>query len=336
QPRWKMCVNRVDTLLGGALGRAYVERHFPPAAKARMQELVKNIRLAMQDTINELAWMTQPTKERALAKLASLEPQVGYPNRWLDYTDLRLDIRSHFANLDAAHRWNVRDELSQIGKRVDPNRWGMTAPTSNAYYSAQRKEIVFPAGILIPPMFSLDADDAVNYGAIGVVIGHEISHAFDDQGSQYDAEGRLKNWWTSEDRRLFVARTECVVDQFNNYFIQPGVAHNGRLVLGESIGDLAGARIAYRAYLRSLEGKPRPPVLHGFTGEQRFFLSWGQARGDSIRPETQRLMVVTDPHPVAKWRVNGPLSNMAEFQEAFGCNLGDAMVRAGAKRCEVW
>jgi endothelin-converting enzyme/putative endopeptidase len=335
QPRWKMCVNRVDTMLGESLGRIYSERYFPPAAKARMQEMVKNIRLAMQDTINELPWMTQATRERALAKLASLEPQVGYPDRWRPYAGLKLGPQSHFENIEAAHRWNVRDRLSQIGKPVDRSRWAMTAPTSNAYYNATRREIVFPAGILIPPMFNLQADDAVNYGAIGVVIGHEISHGFDDQGSQYDSEGRLKNWWTPEDRKLFLEKAECVVDQFNNYFIEPGVAHNGKLVLGESIGDLAGAQIAYRAYLKSLQGKPEPAAIGGFTHEQRFFISWGQARGDSTRLETQRLMVVTDPHPVAKWRVNGPLSNMPEFYKAFGCKESDAMVR-GEKRCQVW
>lgn len=185
-------------------------------------------------------------------------------------------------------------------------------------------------------MFSLDADDAVNYGGIGVVIGHEISHGFDDQGSQFDAEGRLKNWWTPEDRKRFDELTGCVVDQFNHYEIEPGVAHNGKLVLGESIGDLAGVRIAYLAYMKSLEGKPRPPVIAGFTPEQRFFLAWGQARGDETRIEQQRLMVVTDPHPVAKYRVIGPLSNMPEFQKAFGCKPGDPMVRSEATRCRVW
>jgi endothelin-converting enzyme/putative endopeptidase len=314
----------------------YVDRYFPAAAKTRMQEMVKNIKLAMKDTITELPWMGQATREKALAKLASLEPQVGYPDAWRPYTGLKLDAGSHFANFEMTERWSVRDRLGEVGKPVDRNRWGMTTPTSNAYYSAIRKEIVFPAGILIPPMFNLEADDAVNYGAIGVVIGHEISHAFDDQGSQYDADGRLKNWWTPEDRKLFLEKAECVVDQFNNYFIEPGVAHNGKLVLGESIGDLAGARIAFRAYMKSLEGKPRPPVIGGFTPEQRFFLSWGQSRGDSTRLETQRLMVVTDPHPVAKWRVNGPLSNLPEFQKAFGCEAGNGMVRSGPKRCDVW
>jgi endothelin-converting enzyme/putative endopeptidase len=212
----------------------------------------------------------------------------------------------------------------------------MTVPTSNAYYNPQVNEIVFPAGMLTPPMFSVDADDAVNYGAIGVVIGHEISHGYDDQGSQYDATGRLRNWWTAEDRKQFLARTQCVVDQFDSYFIEPGVHHNGKLVLGESIGDLAGARIAFLAYKKSLEGKPRPRDIDGFTPEQRFFIAWGQARGDSTRIEEQRRMVVIDPHPVAKYRVVGPLSNMPEFQRAFGCKRGDAMVREENKQCRVW
>jgi endothelin-converting enzyme/putative endopeptidase len=184
-------------------------------------------------------------------------------------------------------------------------------------------------------MFSLDADDAANYGGIGVVIGHEISHGFDDQGSQFDAEGRLKNWWTPEDRKRFEERAQCVVNQFDNYFIEPGVGHNGKLVLGESIGDFAGARIAYLAYMKSLEGKPKPPVINGFTAEQRFFLAWGQARGDETRIEQQRLMVVTDPHPVAKFRVLGPLQNMPEFKQAFGCKETDAMVR-GERACRIW
>jgi endothelin-converting enzyme/putative endopeptidase len=228
----------------------------------------------------------------------------------------------------------MRDRLSQIGRPLDRTRWTMTTPTSNAYYQPARNEIVFPAGILVPPMFSVEADDAANYGGIGVVIGHEISHGFDDQGSQYDAEGRLRNWWTPEDRKRFTARADCVVNQFESYFIEPGVHHNGKLVLGESIGDLAGARIAYLAYMKSLEGKPKAKPVDGLTPEQRFFVAWGQARGDSTRIEQQRLMVVTDPHPVAKYRVIGPLSNLPEFRSAFGCQDGEAMVRPAP--CRIW
>jgi endothelin-converting enzyme/putative endopeptidase len=223
-----------------------------------------------------------------------------------------------------------------VGKPVDRGRWGMTPPTSNAYYNPLWNEIVFPAGILQPPAFSMEATDAVNYGAIGVVIGHEISHGFDDQGAQYDAKGRLQNWWTEADLKKFQEKGQCVVDQFEGYFIEPGIHHNGKLVLGESIGDLAGARIAYLAFKKSLEGKPPAPAIDGFTPEQQFFIAWGQFRGDEIRPETQRLMVQTDPHPTGKYRVMGPLSNMREFQQAFGCSPASAMVRADDKRCEVW
>ena len=243
---------------------------------------------------------------------------------------------AYWANVAAGRKFNVDDDRAQIGKPVDRGRWGMTPPTSNAYYNPLLNEIVFPAGILQPPAFSVDATDAVNYGAIGVVIGHEISHGFDDQGAQYDAKGRLANWWTPADLAKFQARGQCVVDQFEGYEIEPGIHHNGKLVLGESIGDLAGARIAYRAFLKSLEGKPPAPTIDGFTPEQQFFIAWGQFRGDAIRPETQRLMVQGDPHPTGKYRVIGPLSNLPEFQKAFDCPADAPMVRPSEKRCEVW
>ncbi|HYX69858.1 MAG TPA: M13 family metallopeptidase, partial [Terriglobales bacterium] len=236
----------------------------------------------------------------------------------------------------AGREFNVDDDRAQIGKPVNRGRWGMTPPTSNAYYNAQLNEIVFPAGILQPPAFDMNAVDAVNYGSIGVVIGHEISHGFDDQGAQFDALGALNNWWTADDLKRFQARTQCVVNQFDNYFIEPGIHHNGKLVLGESIGDLAGAKIAYLAFHLSLEGKPPAPTLDGFTPDQQFFVAWGQFRGDETRPEAQRLMIQGDPHPVAKFRVIGPLSNMPAFQKAFRCKAGSEMVRPPEKRCEVW
>jgi endothelin-converting enzyme/putative endopeptidase len=335
-PRWQYCVNRTDELLGEALGKAYVEKVFPPAAKQRMQEMVKNLIAALDQSIRGLDWMTPETKQKALVKLAAFTPKIGYPDKWREYPGVRVTRTNFLDSAASAMRFAQTDDRDQIGKPVDRTRWQMTAPTSNAYYSPLLNEIVFPAGILTPPMFGVDADDAVNYGGIGVVIGHEISHGFDDQGSQFDADGRLANWWTAEDRTRFDERTACVVDQFNNYFIEPGTSHNGRLVLGESIGDLAGVRIAYLAYLKSLEGKPRPPDIGGFTPEQRFFLGWGQSRGDNMRIERQRVYVVSDPHPVAKYRVIGPLSNMPEFQKAFGCTAGDAMVRTAEKACRVW
>jgi putative endopeptidase len=336
KPRWKRCAESTDALLGEALGRKYVEKHFPPEAKARMQELVRNLLLAMGDTIRGLDWMGPETKAKALEKLATFNAKIGYPDRWKDYSTVPVSRDTLWADVTAARRWNVNDDRSQIGKPVDRGRWGMTPPTSNAYYNPLLNEIVFPAGILQPPAFSMDTTDAVNYGAIGVVIGHEISHGFDDQGAQYDAKGRLANWWTPADLAKFQARGQCVVDQFEGYEIEPGIHHNGKLVLGESIGDLAGARIAYRAFLKSLEGKPSAPAIDGFTPEQQFFIAWGQFRGDAIRPETQRLMVQSDPHPTGKYRVIGPLSNLPEFQKAFECPADAPMVRPPEKRCEVW
>jgi putative endopeptidase len=336
KPRWKRCAEATDDQLGDALGRAYVEKYFPPEAKERMQALVKNVLLAMHDAIDGLDWMSPATKVRAQEKLAAVNVKVGYPDKWKDYAGVSIGRNSYFEDVVAATRWNVQDDLSQVGKPVDRSRWGMTPPTSNAYYSQLRNEIVFPAGILQPPAFDVTATDAVNYGAIGVVIGHEISHGFDDQGAKFDAQGRLDNWWTPADKEKFEARGQCVAKQFDGYYIEPGIHHNGKLVLGESIGDLAGARIAWLAYQKSREGKGPEPTIDGFTPEQQFFLSWGQWRGDEIRQETQRTMVQSDPHPIAKFRVNGPLSNLPEFSAAFSCKAGDAMVRSTADRCEVW
>jgi putative endopeptidase len=336
KPRWKRCVESTDSLLGEALGRKYTEKHFPPAAKARMQDLVKNLLLAMGDTIRGLTWMSPETRTKALEKLSTFNPKIGYPDTWKDYGAVDVKRGAFWENVVAGRRFNVLDDRAQIGKPVDRGRWGMTPPTSNAYYNPLLNEIVFPAGILQPPAFSMEATDAVNYGAIGVVIGHEISHGFDDEGAQYDAQGRLQNWWTEADLKRFQAKVACVADQFEEYFIEPGIHHNGRLVLGESIGDLAGAKIAYLGFKKAQEGQPPAPTLDGFTPEQQFFIAWGQFRGDAIRPETQRLMVQTDPHPTGKYRVIGPLSNLPEFQKTFACAADAPMVRAGGKRCEVW
>jgi len=336
KPRWKRCAESTDNQLGEALGQKYVEKYFPPEAKARMQDMVKNILLAMGDTIRGLDWMSEDTKKKALEKLSTFNPKIGYPDKWKKYEGVTIGRGSYWDDVVAASSWNVTDNRSQIGKAVDRGRWGMTPPTSNAYYNPLLNEIVFPAGILQPPAFDVTATDAVNYGAIGVVIGHEISHGFDDQGAQFDAQGRLANWWTPTDQEKFKARGQCVVNQFEGYFIEPGIHHNGKLVLGESIGDLGGAKLAYLAYKKSREGKAPEPTLDGFTPEQQFFLSWGQWRGDAIRPETQRTMVQGDPHPIAKYRVNGPLSNLPAFQQAFQCKADAPMVRQGNEHCEVW
>jgi endothelin-converting enzyme/putative endopeptidase len=335
KPRWKRCVETTDSLLGEALGQRYVERYFPAEAKARMQEMVKNLLAGMADTIRSLEWMGADTKRQALEKLATFNPKVGYPDRWKDYRSVTISPSAYFANVVAGTKYDTNDDRSQIGKPIDRSRWGMTPPTSNAYYNPLLNEIVFPAGILQSPAFDVRATDAVNYGAIGVVIGHEISHGFDDQGSQYDAQGRLRNWWTDEDRKRFLDRAQCVVDQFENYFIEPGIHHNGKLVLGESIGDLAGAKIAYLA-LQKAQAKTPGQTIDGFAPDQQFFIAWGQFRGDAIRAETQRTMMQSDPHPTGQYRVIGPLSNMPEFAQAFGCKSDAAMVRPQDNRCEVW
>ena len=332
KPRWKRCVEQADELLGEALGRKYVEKHFPPAAKARIQELVRNELLAMHDIIEGLDWMGPATKKMALEKLSTFNPKVGYPDTWRDYSAVPISRADYWADVVAAQKANVAFRRSLIGKPTDRGLWGMTPPTSDAYYNPLLNEIVFPAGILQPPAFSVDNVDAVNYGAIGVVIGHEISHGFDDEGAQYDAQGRLHNWWAPEDARKFKAKGACVVDQFDNYYVEPNLPHNGRLVLGEAIGDLAGARIAYQ----KAQQKAPAAMLAGFTLDQQFFIAWGQFRGDETRPETARLMIQGDPHPIAKYRVIGPLSNIPSFAAAFSCKPGSAMVRPAAKRCEVW
>lgn len=336
KPRAKRCVEATDRLLGEALGKLYVEKYFPAEAKVRMQEMVKNLRLAMGDTIEGLDWMSATTKQKALEKLATFDPKIGYPDKWKDYSTVPIRRDAYWESVVAARQFGVKDNLDTINKPVDRSRWGMTPPTSDAYYNPLLNEIVFPAGILQPPAFSMDAIDAVNYGAIGVVIGHEISHGFDDQGAQFDAQGRLRNWWTDEDLKKFEARGACIVKQFDSYFIEPGIHHNGKLVLGESIGDLAGARIAYRAFKISQRGKPPAGDVDGFTQDQQFFIAWGQFRGDAARSEFARKMVQGDPHPVAKYRVIGPLSNLPEFAQAFSCKAGSPMVRPPEQRCEVW
>jgi endothelin-converting enzyme/putative endopeptidase len=336
KPRWKRCVESTDQLLGEALGKKYTEKYFPPEAKARAQEMVRNILAAMRDDILSRPWMSDETKERAMAKIATFNPKIGYPDKWKDYSKVDIRRDAFFEDYLAARRFVEEDGRQTIGKPVDRGRWGMTPPTSNAYYNPLWNEIVFPAGILQPPGFDNSAVDAVNYGSVGVVIGHEVSHGFDDQGAQFDYLGRLRNWWTDNDLKQFQQRGACVADQFDNYFIESGVHHNGKLVLGESIGDLGGAKIAFLAYQKSLEGKPRPPDIDGFTPEQQFFIAWGQWRGDAIRIEEQRVMMQSDPHPIGKYRVIGPLSNLPEFQKAFSCKADAPMVRSADKRCEVW
>jgi endothelin-converting enzyme/putative endopeptidase len=336
KPRWKLCVESTDRYLGEALGKKYAEKYFPPENKARVQEMVRNILAAMRDDIMSLTWMNDDTREKAMAKVATFNAKIGYPDKWKDYSRIAIHRDTFFDNTIAGRKFMEEDDLATIGKPVDRERWDMTPPTSDAHYNPLLNEIVFPAGILQPPYFDMNAVDAVNYGAIGVVIGHEISHGFDDEGAQFDYLGRYRNWWTDADFKNFQERGACVVDQFDHYFIEEGVHHNGKLVLGESIADLVGVKIAFLAFQKSLEDKPRPADIDGFTPEQQFFIAYGQSRGDETRIESQRLMVQTDGHPVAKFRVIGPLSNQPRFQKAWNCNAGAPMVRPEGKRCEVW
>jgi putative endopeptidase len=334
QPRWKTCVQAVNSNLGEALGMEYANRVFKPEAKARMNELIDNLMAAMKDRINNLEWMSAPTKQEAQKKLSTFKRKIGYPDVLRGYKGLTVDRSSYAANVQRANKFQIERNFQDLGKPRDKTRWGFTPPTVNASYSSANNEITFPAGILQPPFFNFDADDAVNYGAIGGVIGHEITHGFDDQGSRFDAEGNLKMWWTAEDRAKFEERAACVVKQWDEYEVQPGLFMQGKLALGENIGDFAGLSVAYDAYMRSLEGKPKPANIDGFTPEQRFFLGWAQVWAGKYTPEAERRQVQTGPHSLPKWRVNGPLSNMPQFRQAFSCKAGDAMVRENA--CAIW
>jgi predicted metalloendopeptidase len=333
-PRWKRCVQATDRSLGEALGQLYVEKYFPPEAKAHALVMVHNLIAALRADLQTLSWMSPETRAEATAKLEAFAVKIGYTDKWRDYSDLKIDRTSFLANQRRAAAFDFQRRLAKIGKPVDRTEWGMTPPTVNAYNNSAMNEIVFPAGILQPPFYDPKADDAVNYGGMGAVIGHEITHGFDDQGSQYDGHGNLKNWWTPDDLKNFKERAACVETQFDNYVVDADLHENGKLVLGESIADLGGITISYAAYEKSLEGKTRPPDKDGFTPEQRFFLGWAQVWGANNRPEYERLMANTNPHPLGRFRGNGPLSNMAEFAKAFGCKKGDAMVREQV--CKIW
>jgi putative endopeptidase len=334
QPRWKRCAQGTDRALGEALGQVYVQKYFPPEAKARALEMVHNLIAALHDDLQTLPWMGPDTRAQATAKLEAFAVKIGYTDKWRDYSALKIDRRSYAENQIRATVFEFARRLDKIGKPVDRTEWGMTPPTVNAYNSSSMNEIVFPAGIMQPPFYDPKADDAVNYGGMGAVIGHEITHGFDDHGSQFDGKGNLKNWWSDEDQKNFKARAACVSDQFDSYVVDGDLHENGKLVLGESIADLGGLAISYAAYEKSLEGKPRPPDKDGFTAEQRFFLGWAQVWGANERLEFARLMANTNPHPLPRFRANGPLSNLAIFAQAFGCKKGDAMVREQA--CKIW
>jgi putative endopeptidase len=335
QPRWKRAVEAIDQLMGEPLGKLYVEKYFKPAAKERMDELVKNLILAYRERLESRDWMGAETKKNALTKLAAITPKIGYPEKWRDYSGLEIRDDSFAENAMRAEAFEIRYRISKLGKPVDRTEWGMTPPTVNAYYNPSMNEIVFPAGILQPPFFNASADDAVNYGAIGAVIGHEITHGFDDQGSRYDPEGNMRNWWTSEDRAHFNAKTDKLVKQYNAQVPLENLHVNGRLTLGENLADLGGVAIAYAAYQKSLNGRPAP-VIDGFTGPQRFFIGFAQVWRGMSRDAEQRLRLRTDPHSPPLVRATVPVSNIQAFYDAFGVKPGDAMYREPQDRVEVW
>ncbi|MEO5617039.1 MAG: M13 family metallopeptidase [Candidatus Eisenbacteria bacterium] len=334
--RWKRASQVMDFAMGEAVGQAYVATAFPPSSKTRMLEMVANIRGSMKERIETRPWMSAATKKEALAKLETILLKIGYPDQWRDYSKLDVDASaSAIELLRRASAFEVRRNLDKIGKPVDRTEWFMSPPQVNAYYNPSVNEIVFPAGILQPPYFDPKVDDAYNYGSIGMVIGHEITHGFDDEGSQYDKVGNLQNWWGEDDRKEFETKAQQVVDQYNAYVGVDTLKVNGKLTLGENIADIGGLTIAFHAWKRSLKGKPAP-VIDGYTGEQRFFLGHAQGWRRKLRPELTRTMVLTDPHSPAVWRVNGPLSVMPEFMAAFGCKTGDTMVRDEKDRPAIW
>jgi putative endopeptidase len=336
QPRWRRCVRATDALVGDALGKVYVASEFPPESKARMERMINNLVAAFRERIQSRQWMSDVTKGAALEKLEAFARKIGYPVKWKDYSRLRLVPDDYFGNTRRAAALEEQRNVQKIEKPVDRTEWAMTTPTVNAYYSGFNNEIVFPAGILRPPFFDADADDALNYGAIGSVIGHELTHGFDDQGGKFDAKGNLRTWWTAADQGQFLSRAECVTEQFSGYKSTDGTHLNGKLVLGESIADLGGVTIAYQAFLKSMEGKPRPISIDGFTPEQRFFIGWAIVWSSNQRVESERQQVLGDPHPLSRFRANGPLANLPEFAAAFGCTADNPMTRPTAQQCEVW
>jgi putative endopeptidase len=335
RPRWKRMVDETSGALGEALGEVYVARAFPPATKARADQMIQDLRGAVQTRITNLDWMGAETRKQALSKLEAFVAKIGYPDTWRDYSALTVGRDSHLANARAAQAFEMRRQLGKLGKPIDRGEWQMSPQTINAYYNPLMNEIVFPAAIMQPPFFDGEIDDAVNYGAMGGVIGHEFMHGFDDKGSQFDARGNMKSWWTAEDRQAFDARTKKLVDQYAGFVAVDDLKVNGELTLGENIGDLSGLTMAYHA-LQSRLAQGERKEIDGFTPEQRFFLSWAQSWRRNYRPEQLKLQVNTDPHSPSKFRTNGPLRNMPEFAAAFGCKEGDPMVLPAAERVALW
>ncbi|HEY4799477.1 MAG TPA: M13 family metallopeptidase [Bacteroidia bacterium] len=335
KPRWKRVLVATDRALGDAVGKLFVDKYFPAEAKQRVTEMVDNLIAVYKERINTRDWMSDSTKKQALAKLDKVMKKLGYPDKWKDYSSLSISRDSYAMNAwnGSAYRWNHM--VNKLGKPVDRTEWNMSPPTINAYYNPVMNEIVFPAGIMQYPFFDINQDDAINYGAMGAVIGHELTHGFDDEGSQFDADGNMKNWWTKDDHEKFEKKTALLVKQFNSFVAVDTLHVNGQLTLGENIADLGGLTIAFYAYKKSQQGK-EPKVIDGFSPEQRFFLGWAKSWCDKHTPEFLRKLVLTNPHSPSHFRVVGPLSNMQEFYDAFKVKEGDKMFRKPDERAVIW
>ena len=333
QPRWKRCTEAVDDYLGEALGQAYVEKYFPPSSKQEAQKMVKEIEAAMEQDIKSLPWMSEPTKQQALSKLHAMANKIGYPDKWRDYSKLEIVRGDELGNVERSRLFEFNRQLAKIGKPVDRGEWDMTPPTVNAYYDPQMNDINFPAGVLQPPAFDPKSDAAPNYGDTGGTIGHELTHGFDDEGRQFDAQGNLRDWWTPEDAKEFQERADCISNQYSGYTIIDDIKINGKLTLGEDTADLGGLILAYMAWKEDTKGQTLQ-AIDDLTPEQRFFVGYGQSWCGQTRDETKRLRATVDPHSPEKYRTNGVVSNMPEFQEAFHCKAGSPMVNA--HRCRVW
>jgi len=333
--RWKRCVAAVNGDLGEALGKAYVEKTFGVEGKQRTLDMVGKLEAALGQDLEQLTWMTPATKQKAIEKLHAITNKIGYPDRWRDYSALRIVKGDALGNSERGSMFEFNRQLQKIGKPVDRGEWGMTPPTVNAYYDPQMNNINFPAGILQPPFFDKEADDATNYGAIGAVIGHEMTHGFDDQGRQFDPKGNLEDWWTDEDLKAFNDREQCLVDEYSAFQVQDGTHLNGKLTLGENTADNGGLRLAWMALMNALANRALPPK-EGLTTEQRFFVAWGQSWCQNATSELERMQAQTNPHSIPRFRVDGVVSNMPEFKNAFGCSATAPMVRPPTKACRVW
>lgn len=335
EDRWKKMVNRTDNGLKDLLGQIFVQKYFPGEAKKRMDELVNNLQIAFDKRIAQLDWMSDTTKQKAKEKLSAIMKKIGYPDQWKSYDDVTITRTDFYGNMRSIAKHDYKESIAKIGKPVDKTEWQMTAPTVNAYYNPTFNEIVFPAGILQFPFFELKADDAINYGAIGMVIGHEMTHGFDDQGRQYDAQGNLTDWWTKTDAEKFTAKAKGVIDQYNAYTVLDSLHVNGALTLGENLADIGGLAIAYDAFKLTQQGKGAEKI-DGFTPDQRFFLGYAQVWRLVDRPESMRTRITTDPHSPEEFRVNGPLANFEPFYQAFGVTEKHRLYRPADQRARIW